>query len=94
MFQGASSLKLDARGRQSVPARYRDLSSATSSGQLTPTRHPHGGLRVFPRAGITQQAARLGMDDLVEFRGARTQAFREAEVMKGERPDIFEDFSF
>ena len=49
MFQGASSLSLDAKGRLSVPTRHRDVLSATASGQLTITRHPHGCLRVFPR---------------------------------------------
>ncbi|MCW5630504.1 MAG: division/cell wall cluster transcriptional repressor MraZ [Rhodoferax sp.] len=45
MFQGASSLSLDAKGRLSVPTRHRDA----LGGQLTITRHPHGCLMVFPR---------------------------------------------
>jgi MraZ protein len=49
MFQGASSLNLDAKGRLSVPARHRDVLLATAGGQLTLTRHPHGCLMVFPR---------------------------------------------
>lgn len=49
MFQGASSLSLDAKGRLSVPTRHRDVLSATASGMLTITRHPHGCLMVFPR---------------------------------------------
>ena len=49
MFQGASSLSLDAKGRLSVPTRHRDVLAATASGQLTLTRHPHGCLMVFPR---------------------------------------------
>ena len=49
MFQGASSLSLDAKGRLSVPTRHRDLLSATAGGQLTITKHPHGCLMVFPR---------------------------------------------
>ena len=49
MFQGASSLSLDAKGRLSVPTRHRDVLSATASGQLTITKHPHGCLMVFPR---------------------------------------------
>ena len=48
MFQGASSLSLDAKGRLSVPTRHRDVLSATALGQLTITRHPHGCLMVFP----------------------------------------------
>lgn len=49
MFQGASSLSLDAKGRLSVPTRHRDVLTATASGQLTLTKHPHGCLMVFPR---------------------------------------------
>ena len=49
MFQGASSLSLDAKGRLSVPTRHRDVLMATAAGQLTLTRHPHGCLMVFPR---------------------------------------------
>ena len=49
MFQGASSLVLDTKGRLSVPTRYRDVLSATASGQLTLTKHPHGCLMLFPR---------------------------------------------
>jgi MraZ protein len=49
MFQGASSLNLDAKGRLSVPARYRDVLLATAGGQLTVTRHPDGCLMLFPR---------------------------------------------
>ncbi len=48
MFQGASSLSLDAKGRLSMPTRHRDALSAAAS-QLTITKHPHGCLMVFPR---------------------------------------------
>ena len=49
VFQGASSLSLDAKGRLSVPTRHRDVLSATAAGQLTITKHPHGCLMMFPR---------------------------------------------
>ncbi|MDH5708817.1 MAG: division/cell wall cluster transcriptional repressor MraZ [Hylemonella sp.] len=49
MFQGASSLSLDAKGRLSMPTRHRDVLSAGSGGQLTVTKHPHGCLMLFPR---------------------------------------------
>jgi MraZ protein len=42
-------LSLDAKGRLSVPTRYRDVLSATAGGLLTLTKHPHGCLMVFPR---------------------------------------------
>ena len=50
MFQGASFVALDTKGRLSVPTRHRDVLSATSAGQLTITKHPHGCLMVFPRS--------------------------------------------
>jgi MraZ protein len=50
VFQGASSLSLDAKGRLSVPTRHRDVLMATAAGQLTITKHPHGCLMVFPRS--------------------------------------------
>ncbi|MBK7049970.1 MAG: division/cell wall cluster transcriptional repressor MraZ [Rhodoferax sp.] len=67
MFQGASSLSLDAKGRLSVPTRHRDVLSATANGQLTITRHPHGCLMVFPRPEWEKFASRIAalpMSDL------------------------------
>ena len=49
MFQGASALSLDAKGRLSVPTRHRDVLHALAAGQLTITKHPHGCLMLFPR---------------------------------------------
>lgn len=49
VFQGASFVALDTKGRLSVPTRYRDFLSATSAGQLTMTKHPHGCIMIFPR---------------------------------------------
>lgn len=49
MFQGASALSLDAKGRMSIPARHRDALTQQSEGQLTLTRHPDGCLLLFPR---------------------------------------------
>ena len=49
MFQGASSISLDAKGRLSMPTRHRDVLIAMAAGQLTVTKHPHGCLMVFPR---------------------------------------------
>ena len=49
MFQGASFVALDTKGRLSVPTRYRDVLSATAASQLTMTKHPHGCLMLFPR---------------------------------------------
>ena len=49
MFQGASSISLDAKGRLSVPTRHRDVLHAIASGQVTMTKHPHGCIMIFPR---------------------------------------------
>ncbi|MEO5660833.1 MAG: division/cell wall cluster transcriptional repressor MraZ [Polaromonas sp.] len=49
MFQGASFLALDAKGRLSVPARHREVLGASHSGQFTITKHPHGCLMIFPQ---------------------------------------------
>ena len=50
MFQDASFVALDTKGRLSVPTRHRDVLSATASSQLTMTKHPHGCLMIFPRS--------------------------------------------
>jgi MraZ protein len=50
VFQGASFVALDTKGRLSVPTRHRDVLSATASGQLTITKHPDGCLMIFPRS--------------------------------------------
>lgn len=49
MFQGASALSLDAKGRMSIPARHRDALTQQCAAQLTLTRHPDGCLLLFPR---------------------------------------------
>jgi MraZ protein len=49
VFQGASALALDAKGRITVPVRHRDVLLALAQGQLTITKHPDGCLLVFPR---------------------------------------------
>ncbi|WP_404300428.1 division/cell wall cluster transcriptional repressor MraZ [Alicycliphilus denitrificans] len=59
MFQGASSLSLDAKGRLSVPTRHRDALSAMAAGQLTITKHPDGCLMVFPRPEWEKFRARI-----------------------------------
>lgn len=49
MFQGASAINLDAKGRMSIPAKHRDALALQCEGRLTLTRHPHGCLLLFPR---------------------------------------------
>lgn len=60
MFQGASCLSLDAKGRLSVPTRHRDVLSATAAGQITITKHPHGCLMLFPRPEWEKFRDRIG----------------------------------
>ena len=49
MFQGASALTLDAKGRMSIPSRYRDALQTQAEGRVTITKHPDGCLLLFPR---------------------------------------------
>ena len=49
MFQGASALNLDAKGRMSIPAKHRDALTSQCEGRVTLTKHPHGCLLFFPR---------------------------------------------
>jgi MraZ protein len=141
VFQGLSSISLDAKGRLSMPTRHRDDLSA-SANQLTITKHPHGCLMVFPRsewmafskriaalpmdaqwwrriflgnamdvdmdasgrvlvspelrdaAGITKEAALVGMGSYLELWDKPTYLAREAEAMKGPMPDVLKEFSF
>ncbi|MBK9218655.1 MAG: division/cell wall cluster transcriptional repressor MraZ [Uliginosibacterium sp.] len=72
MFQGATALSLDAKGRLAVPARHRDALTAQCGGNLVVTAHPHGCLLIYPlpdwepireqilaAPGLNQQAALL-----------------------------------
>ncbi len=49
MFQGASSISLDAKGRMVIPSRHRDVLFEQYGGRCTITRHPDGCLLLFPR---------------------------------------------
>ena len=48
MFQGATSLNLDAKGRMAIPARHRDALLAAGDGRLVLTAHPHRCLLLYP----------------------------------------------
>ena len=65
VFQGASALNLDAKGRMSVPAKHRDALLVQGEGRLTLTKHPDGCLLLFPRPeweGFRTRVAQLPMD--------------------------------
>jgi len=65
VFQGASALNLDAKGRMSVPAKHRDALLLQGDGRVTLTKHPDGCLLVFPRPeweAFRTRVAQLPMD--------------------------------
>jgi len=59
VFQGASQLSLDAKGRMTVPGRHRDALQVQCEGRLTLTKHPHGCLLLFPRPVWDQHRAQI-----------------------------------
>ena len=59
MFQGASQLTLDGKGRVSMPARHRDSLAASCEGRLTLTRHPDGCVLVYPRPTWEQRRQQI-----------------------------------
>jgi MraZ protein len=59
VFQGASELTLDAKGRVAMPTRHRDALMATCEGRLTLTRHPDGCVLVYPRPTWEQRRAQI-----------------------------------
>ena len=48
MFQGATQINLDAKGRMAVPTRSRDALTAGGTVKLVLTAHPHGCLLLYP----------------------------------------------
>jgi MraZ protein len=65
VFQGASALNLDAKGRMSVPAKHRDALLVQGDGRVTLTKHPDGCLLLFPRPeweAFRARVAQLPMD--------------------------------
>lgn len=48
MFQGATALSLDVKGRLAIPARHREALVAASGGRLVLTAHPHRCLLLYP----------------------------------------------
>lgn len=48
MFQGATALNLDAKGRLAIPARHREALAAASGGRVVLTAHPHRCLLLYP----------------------------------------------
>lgn len=59
MFQGATELNLDAKGRLAVPAGHRDVLLAQAEGRLVLTAHPHRCLLLYPRPAWEPISARI-----------------------------------
>jgi MraZ protein len=59
LFQGASALTLDGKGRIAMPSRHREVLAAVCANQLTITRHPEGPLVIFPRPAWGDFAERV-----------------------------------
>jgi MraZ protein len=49
VFQGATQLSLDSKGRLAIPARYRDMLQAHCAGQLVMTADADGCLLLYPQ---------------------------------------------
>ena len=50
MFPGTSLLVLDAKGRLSLPYKYRESLLVPCQGEVTLTSHPDGCVLIYPRA--------------------------------------------
>jgi MraZ protein len=48
VFQGASQISLDAKGRLGVPVKHREPLAAANGGRLVLTAHPEGCLLMYP----------------------------------------------
>ncbi|MDR1996627.1 division/cell wall cluster transcriptional repressor MraZ [Azonexus sp.] len=48
MFEGATALSLDTKGRLAIPARHRESLLAAAEGSLVLTAHPHRCLLLYP----------------------------------------------
>lgn len=49
MFEGATQLNLDAKGRLAIPTRHREPLLAAAQGALVLTVHPQGCLLLYPQ---------------------------------------------
>ncbi|HTP94733.1 MAG TPA: division/cell wall cluster transcriptional repressor MraZ [Burkholderiales bacterium] len=49
MFQGATQLSLDSKGRLAVPSSHREALQVQAEGRLVVTAHPHGCLLLYAR---------------------------------------------
>ena len=59
MFQGATALSLDVKGRLAVPTRHRSGLQAGQSGKQVLTAHPHRCVLLYPAAAWEPIRARI-----------------------------------
>lgn len=59
VFQGSSSLSMDAKGRMNVPQKHRDALLEQCEGALTLTKHPSGCLLMFARPVWVQHREKI-----------------------------------
>jgi MraZ protein len=71
MFQGATSLSLDAKGRMAVPARHRDALLKAAEGHLVLTAHPHRCLLLYPAPDWEPIRARILAAPALEAQSAK-----------------------
>jgi MraZ protein len=71
MFQGATSLSLDAKGRMAVPARHRDVLQKAAEGHLVLTAHPHRCLLLYPAPDWEPIRARILAAPSLEAQSAK-----------------------
>jgi MraZ protein len=71
MFQGATSLSLDAKGRMAIPARHRDALVQACQGRLVLTAHPHRCLLLYPAPDWEPIRAKILAAPSLELQSAR-----------------------
>src|SRR5258708_34644622 len=59
MFQGATELNLDAKGRLAVPTRHRDALQSGEAGKQVLTAHPHRCVLLYPAPAWEPIRARI-----------------------------------
>jgi MraZ protein len=59
MFQGATGVNLDAKGRLAVPTKHRALLQSGSNSKLVLTAHPHRCLLLYPEQAWEPISAKL-----------------------------------
>lgn len=59
MFQGATELSLDAKGRLAVPTRHRDALVSGGGGAIVLTAHPDGCVLLYPRLSWEPISSRI-----------------------------------